>query len=311
MTTSVTNDLTAAVREKYGEAARRAAEGAAASCCGPVSSCCGGSAFNGTTDPITSNLYVNGETDQLPSAAVLASLGCGNPTALAELHEGEVVLDLGSGGGIDVLLSARRVGKTGKAYGLDMTDDMLDLARRNAEEAGVTNVEFLRGQIENIPLPSNSVDVIISNCVINLSGDKRQVLAEAFRVLKPGGRFAVSDVVVRGETPAEVRKSMELWIGCVAGALEEQEFLSLLSAVGFENASIEPTRIYEAPDAAAFLAGTGLDVEKLAREIDGKFMSGFVRATKPGTPTRPKKTLKELGATDDAACCGPQCCSGS
>jgi SAM-dependent methyltransferase len=245
MTTSATTDLTAAVREKYGEAARRAAEGAAASCCGPVSSCCGGSAFNGTTDPITSNLYVNGETNELPSAAVLASLGCGNPTALAELHEGDVVLDLGSGGGIDVLLSARRVGKTGKAYGLDMTDDMLDLARRNAEEAGVSNVEFLRGQIENIPLPSNSVDVIISNCVINLSGDKRQVLAEAFRVLRPGGRFAVSDVVVRGETPAEVRKSMELWIGCVAGALEEQEFIALLSAAGFENPSIEPTRIYE------------------------------------------------------------------
>jgi SAM-dependent methyltransferase len=312
MTTSA-NDLTTVVREKYGEAARRAAEGAAASCCGPVSSCCGGSAFNGTTDPITSNLYVNGETDELPPAAVLASLGCGNPTALAELHEGEVVLDLGSGGGIDVLLSARRVGATGKAYGLDMTDDMLDLARRNAEEAGVTNVEFLRGQIENIPLPRNSVDVIISNCVINLSGDKRRVLAEAFRVLKPGGRFAVSDVVVRGETPAEVRKSMELWIGCVAGALEEQEFIGLLSDVGFENASIEPTRVYEAADAAAFLAGTGLDVEKLAREIDGKFMSGFVRATKPGAATIParsaNKALKELGSVQAAPCCGPDCCS--
>ena len=274
MSTS-TAELTEVVREKYGEAARRAAEGAKSSCCGPVSSCCGGSAFNGTTDPITSNLYVNGETDELPSAAVLASLGCGNPTALAQLEEGEVVLDLGSGGGIDVILSARRVGKTGKAYGLDMTDDMLDLAKRNAAEANVTNVEFLRGQIESIPLPGNSVDVIISNCVINLSGDKHTVLKEAFRVLKPGGRFAVSDVIVRGETPPEVRKNMELWIGCVAGALEEQEFLSLLREVGFENPSIEPTREYTAADAAAFLEGTGLDVAKLASEIDGKFMSGF------------------------------------
>src|SRR5512138_2864747 len=213
MTTTFTAEITSVVKEKYGEAARRAAEGAKSSCCGPVSSCCGGAAFKGSVDPITSNLYVNGETDELPSAAVLASLGCGNPTALAQLNEGEVVLDLGSGGGIDVLLSARRVGKTGKAYGLDMTDDMLALARQNAAEAGVTNVEFLRGQIESIPLPSNSVDVIISNCVINLSADKRAVLEEAFRVLKPGGRFAVSDIVVRGETPAEVKKNMELWIG--------------------------------------------------------------------------------------------------
>jgi len=291
MTTS-TAELTSIVREKYGEAARRAAEGAKSSCCGPVSSCCGGAAFNGSVDPITSNLYVNGETDELPSAAVLASLGCGNPTALADLHEGEVVLDLGSGGGIDVILSARRVGKTGKAYGLDMTDDMLDLARKNAAEANVTNVEFLRGQIESIPLPSDSVDVIISNCVINLSGDKRKVLAEAFRVLKPGGRFAVSDVVVRGETPAEVRRSMELWIGCVAGALEEGEFLSLLREIGFENASIEPTRIYRADDAATFLSEAGLDVGKLAAEIDGKFMSGFVRATKPAAKS----------------CCGSDCC---
>ena len=291
MTTS-TAELTSVVREKYGDAARRAAEGAKSSCCGPVSSCCGGAAFNGTTDPITSNLYVNGETDELPSAAVLASLGCGNPTALAQLEEGEVVLDLGSGGGIDVILSARRVGKTGKAYGLDMTDEMLDLARRNAEEAKVTNVEFLRGQIESIPLPSSSVDVIISNCVINLSGDKRTVLQEAFRVLKPGGRFAVSDVIVRGETPPEVRRNMELWIGCVAGALEEQEFLSLLSEVGFDNPSIEPTRLYKGEDAAAFLEGTGLDVARLAAEIDGKFMSGFVRATKPGTSPK-KKVIAE------------------
>ena len=303
MSTS-TAGLTDAVREKYGEAARRAAEGAKSNCCGPVNSCCGGDAFNGTTDPITSNLYVNGETDELPSAAVLASLGCGNPTALAQLEEGEVVLDLGSGGGIDVILSARRVGKTGKAYGLDMTDDMLDLAKRNAAEAKVTNVEFLRGQIESIPLPGNSVDVIISNCVINLSGDKRTVLKEAFRVLKPGGRFAVSDVIVRGETPPEVRKSMELWIGCVAGALEEQEFLSMLREVGFENASIEPTREYTAADAAAFLEGTGLDVDKLSSEIDGKFMSGFVRATKPG-----KSPRRAMTVTEEASCCGADCCA--
>ena len=309
MTTSAASDLVAAVREKYGDAARRAAEGATASCCGPVNSCCGGAAFDGTVDPITANLYAKGETDQLPSAAVLASLGCGNPTALAQLEPGEIVLDLGSGGGIDVILSARRVGPTGKAYGLDMTDDMLALAKQNAEEANVTNVEFVRGQIESIPLPSNSVDVIISNCVINLSADKRTVLAEAFRVLKPGGRFAVSDVVVRGDMPPEVRKSMELWIGCVAGALEEQEFLSLLREVGFENPSIEPTRVYQADDAAAFLAGTGLDVEKFSKEIDGKFMSGFVRATKPGSSPKPKKALLELGTTAAAACCSPDCCN--
>ena len=309
MTISVSNDLTAVVREKYGEAARRAAEGAQASCCGPVSSCCGATTFDGAVDPITSNLYVNGETDELPSAAVLASLGCGNPTALAQLEEGEVVLDLGSGGGIDVLLSARRVGPTGKAYGLDMTDEMLALARQNAEEAGVGNVEFLRGQIESIPLPSESVDVIISNCVINLSGDKRTVLAEAFRVLKPGGRLAVSDIVVRGETPPEVRRSMELWIGCVAGALEEQEFLSLLRDVGFQDASIEPTRVYQADDAAVFLAGTGLDVDTFARQIDGKFMSGFVRATKPGTRVRPKKAERALAQAPGGSCCGADCCA--
>ena len=309
MTAPTASDLTTVVREKYGDAARRAAEGAKSSCCGPVSSCCGGAAFDGTVDPITSNLYAKGETDQLPSAAVLASLGCGNPTALAQLEPGEVVLDLGSGGGIDVILSARRVGPTGKAYGLDMTDDMLALAKQNAADANVANVEFLRGQIESIPLPGNTVDVIISNCVINLSGDKRTVLAEAFRVLKPGGRFAVSDVVVRGETPPEVRKSMELWIGCVAGALEEQEFISLLTAVGFENPSIEPTRVYQVDDAAAFLAGSGLDVEKFSKEIDGKFMSAFVRATKPGISPKPAKALRELGQADAAACCGPDCCN--
>ena len=307
MTTSAA-DLTAVVREKYGEAARRAAEGAKGAGCGPVSACCGGAAFDGTTDPITSNLYVNGETDELPPAAVLASLGCGNPTALAELEAGETVLDLGSGGGIDVILSARRVGPTGKAYGLDMTDDMLALARQNADDAHVTNVEFLRGQIESIPLPSNTVDVIISNCVINLSGDKRAVLAEAFRVLKPGGRFAVSDVVVRGAVPVEVRRSMELWIGCVAGALEEQDFLALLRDVGFENPTIEPTRVYQAEDAAAFLTGTGLDVERFAREIDGRFMSAFVRATKPGSSPRPKRVLQAVEAPEGKSCCGPECC---
>lgn len=293
---TTTPDLTAIVREKYGEAARRVldvAEPAAAGCCGPVNSCCGGAAFNGSVDPITSNLYVNGETAELPSAAVLASLGCGNPTALAELREGEVVLDLGSGGGIDVLLSARRVGSTGKAYGLDMTDDMLELAKRNAAEAGVTNVEFLRGRIEEIPLPSNSVDVIISNCVINLSGDKRRVLAEAFRVLKPGGRFAVSDVVVRGAVPADVRRSMELWVGCVAGALEEQEFRTLLAENGFTDIDIEPTRLYRSEDAQVFLTEAGIDVQANLAEIDGKFMAAFVRATKPA----PAKS-----------CCGPDCC---
>ncbi|MFN7459190.1 MAG: arsenite methyltransferase [Gemmatimonas sp.] len=286
---STTPDVTTIVREKYGEAARRVlelapqdtADAAAASCCGPVNSCCGGAAFNGTVDPITSNLDVNGETDELPNAAVLASLGCGNPTALAELREGEVVLDLGSGGGIDVLLSARRVGPTGKAFGLDMTDDMLALARRNAAEAGVGNVEFLRGRIEEIPLPSNSVDVIISNCVINLSGDKRRVLAEAFRVLKPGGRFAVSDVVVRGAVPADVRRSMELWVGCVAGALEEQEFRTLLAESGFTDIDIEPTRLYRSEDARAFLQESGINVEANLAAIDGKFMAAFVRATKP------------------------------
>lgn len=280
--TATNSSITDVVREKYGEAARRVLEsGEQASCCGPVNSCCGGAAFNGATDPITANLYVAGETNDLPSAAVLASLGCGNPTALAALNPGEVVLDLGSGGGIDVLLSARRVGPTGKAYGLDMTDDMLTLARRNADEAGVTNVEFLQGHIEAIPLPDASVDVIISNCVINLSADKPTVLREAFRVLKPGGRFAVSDVIVRGAVPTEVRRSMELWVGCVAGALEEEEFKGLLRAVGFEDVSIEPTRVYKSEDARQFLTEGGIDVDARIAEIDGKFMSGFVRARKP------------------------------
>jgi SAM-dependent methyltransferase len=279
--------LQATVKEKYGAAALRVAGGERGTCCEPAtgsSGCCG--ATTGSWDPITADLYDSGQTSGIPAEALLASLGCGNPTALAQLNAGETVLDLGSGGGIDVLLSAKRVGPTGKAYGLDMTDEMLALANENKRRAGAKNVEFLKGEIERIPLPDASVDVIISNCVINLSGDKRKVLAEAFRVLKPGGRFAVSDVVVRGKPPQEVRKSVELWIGCVAGALEETEFLSLLTAVGFTDASIEPTRFYHADDAAAFLGGTGLDVETLAREIDGKFMSAFVRATKPAPAKR-------------------------
>lgn len=299
---ATSQDVTTLVRAKYGEAARRVlevSEPAAAGCCGPVNSCCGGAAFNGTVDPITANLYVNGEADELPNAAVLASLGCGNPTALAELREGEVVLDLGSGGGIDVLLSARRVGATGKAYGLDMTDDMLELARRNAAEAGVSNVEFLRGRIEEIPLPSNSVDVIISNCVINLSGDKRQVLAEAFRVLKPGGRFAVSDVVVRGDVPADVRHSMELWVGCVAGALEETEFRTLLAQSGFTDIDIEPTRLYRSEDARVFLQESVVDVSANLDAIDGKFMAAFVRATKPAVGTAPVFRAATANDRDD------------
>ena len=292
--------LKATVQEKYGAAARRVIDGKTdASCCG-TSGCCG--ATTEAWDPITSDLYDQGQTQGIPAEALLASLGCGNPTALASLAEGETVLDLGSGGGIDVLLSAKRVGPTGKVYGLDMTDEMLELANENKARAGATNVEFLRGSIESIPLPRNTVDVVISNCVINLSGDKRAVLKEAFRVLKPGGRFAVSDVVVRGHPPDDVRRNMELWVGCVAGALEEQEFLSLLTEVGFENPSIEPTRVYTAEDAKAFLAGTGLDAERLAEEIDGKFMSAFIRATKPATGAKSRRSL----ATADA-CCGPDC----
>jgi len=268
--------LRAVVREKYGEAARRAT-------LGDRSGCCGSAACGEAGDPITTNLYGPGDVACLPEQAVLASLGCGNPTALADLHAGEVVLDLGSGGGIDVLLSARRVGPAGKAYGLDMTDEMLALARENARKAGVGNVEFLKGEIEAIPLPDQSVDVIISNCVINLSSDKRRVLREAFRVLKPGGRFAVSDVVIRGEVPDPVRKSMELWVGCVAGALEENEFEGLLHEVGFIETSLEPTRVYQFEDARAFLSGAGLDAEVLAREVGGRVMGAFVRARKPMT----------------------------
>jgi arsenite methyltransferase len=270
-----TVDVKATVRERYGEAALRVVGGTKSGCCGTT--CCGGS----EDDPITSNLYTSAQTATLPAEAVLASLGCGNPTALAELREGEVVLDLGSGGGIDVLLSARRVGPTGKAYGLDMTDEMLALARENQRKAGLENVEFLKGDIESIPLPDESVDVIISNCVVNLSADKRKVIAEAYRVLKPGGRLAVSDVVVRGEVPPVVRQSMELWVGCIAGALTEEEFLSFLGEAGFTDTSIEPTRIYEFEDAQAFLAGAGLDTEVLAREVGGRVMGAFVRARKP------------------------------
>lgn len=269
-----TEDVKATVRERYGRAAREAGRGAQTSCCSTT--CCGGD-----QDPITSNLYSEAETATLPHEAVLASLGCGNPTALAELLEGETVLDLGSGGGIDVLLSARRVGPGGRAYGLDMTEEMLALARENQRKAGVTNVEFLKGEIESIPLPDSSVDVIISNCVINLSTDKRKVLAEAFRVLKPGGRFAVSDVVIRGEVPSAVRRSMELWVGCIAGALTETQYLEQLREAGFEAVGIEPTRIYELEDAKAFLAGSGLDTEVLAREVSGCVMGAFVRAQKP------------------------------
>jgi arsenite methyltransferase len=270
-----THDLKATVRERYAQSAREVAEGAKTSCCSTT--CCGGSA----EDPITSNLYSQAERAALPEKAVLASLGCGNPTALAELHEGEVVLDLGSGGGIDVLLSAKRVGSRGKAYGLDMTDEMLALARENQQKAGIQNVEFLKGEIESIPLPDNSVDVIISNCVINLSADKGQALREAFRVLKPGGRFAVSDVVVRGELPPEVRRSMELWVGCVAGALTEEDYTTLLEQAGFESIGVEPTRIYEFADAKAFLEDAGLNTDGLAQEVGGRVMGAFVRARKP------------------------------
>jgi len=266
-------DLKDIVKAKYGQAALRVTSGGNA--------CCGSAPSRGECDPITSNLYDAGETAGLPAQAVAASLGCGNPTALAALRPGDIVLDLGSGGGIDVLLSAQRVGPTGKAYGLDMTDEMLALARENQRKAGVENVEFLKGEIEDIPLPDGSVDVIISNCVINLSADKDRVLAEAFRVLKPGGQLAVSDVVVRGEVPPAIRKSVELWIGCVAGALEEQEYREKLTKAGFGAIDLEPTRIYRVEDAREFLASAGLDGDAIASEVDGKFMSAFVRAQKP------------------------------
>jgi SAM-dependent methyltransferase len=267
-------ELKEVVKEKYGQAALRVNAGG--------SSCCGASAATDSCcDPITSNLYDDAQTGALPPEAVLASLGCGNPTALAQLNPGETVLDLGSGGGIDVLLSARRVGPSGKAYGLDMTDEMLALAHENQRKAGVENVEFLKGEIENIPLPDNSVDVIISNCVINLSSDKDRVLREAFRVLKPGGRFAVSDVVTRGEVPDDVRKNVLLWVGCIAGALEDSDYAAKLASAGFARIAIEPTRVYDIEDARTFLTGQGVDVDAIAPRVQGKFMSAFIRATKP------------------------------
>lgn len=273
------------VKEKYGQAALRVTTGG--------SSCCGSAPSRGCDDPITSKLYSAEQTGAIPEAAVAASLGCGNPTALAELKPGEVVLDLGSGGGIDVLLSAKRVGPAGKAYGLDMTDEMLALARENQAKSGVENAEFLKGEIENIPLPDNSVDVIISNCVINLSADKDRVLGEAFRVLKPGGRLAVSDVVTRGEIPADVRQNVLLWVGCIAGALDESDYQSKLAKAGFESADVEPTRIYKIEDARNFLTDRGVDVDRIAPLVDGKFMSAFIRATKPQA----------------VSCCAPGCCS--
>ena len=279
-------DIKEVVRDKYGQAARRVRSGADTACCPSAS------ALGASCDPITSNLYDSAQEGEVPDAALKASLGCGNPTALAELQPGETVLDLGSGGGIDVLLSARRVRPTGKAYGLDMTEDMLALAEENKRKSGLTNVEFLKGEIENIPLLENSVDVIISNCVINLSGDKDRVLREAFRVLKPGGRFAVSDVVVRGHVPAEIRKNIELWVGCVAGALSDDDYVAKLAKAGFEHIEIEPTRVYSIEDARTFLSGRGVYVEAWAGEVEGKFISAFIRADKPA-----------------AACCAPGCCS--
>jgi len=280
-------DIKDVVKQKYGEAALRVKSGGSSCCCAAAStSCC---------DPITTNLYDASQAGQIPEEALLASLGCGNPTALAQLSPGEIVLDLGSGGGIDVLLSARRVGSTGKAYGLDMTDEMLALANENKRQAGMENVEFLKGEIENIPLPDNSVDVIISNCVINLSADKDKVLREAFRVLRPGGRFAVSDVVTRGEILPEIRQSVLAWVGCIAGALDENDYRGKLAAAGFTQIEIEPTRIYRTADAREFLAGQGIDVDALAPQVDGKFLSAFIRAVKP-------RHTQE-------ACCGPTCCS--
>jgi SAM-dependent methyltransferase len=282
-------DIKDVVKEKYGQAALRVKSGG--------SGCCGATATSELScDPITSNLYDSAQAKQIPEEALLASLGCGNPTALAKLNAGEVVLDLGSGGGIDVLLSAKRVGPTGKAYGLDMTDEMLALANENKRKSGIENVEFLKGEIEDIPLPDNSVDVVISNCVINLSADKGRVLREAFRVLKPGGRFAVSDVITRGEIAPEIRQSVLLWVGCVAGALPDEEYRGLLASAGFEKIEIQATRIYRIEDARDFLSGEGIDVAALAPQVDGKIMSAFVRAFKPSSPS-------------SGVCCGPTCCA--
>jgi arsenite methyltransferase len=299
-------DVKAVVREKYGQAATRVAQGATSSCCGgaPGESC--------GSDPITSNLYDALQASEVPEKAILASLGCGNPTALAELKAGETVLDLGSGGGIDVLLSGKRVGPSGMAFGLDMTDQMLALAEENKRKSGLTNVHFLKGEIENIPLPDNSVDVVISNCVINLSADKDRVLKESFRVLKPGGRFAVSDVVVRGEVPPAIRRSIELWVGCVAGALSDRDYLAKLAAAGFEGADIEVTRVYGVDDAQDFLAGQGADIKRLAQEVDGKIVSGFIRATKPGADHSSEERASGAPVRHAAAssCCASTCCGG-
>ncbi len=295
---NTTSDVKNIVREKYGQAAARVARGEKNSCCG------GKAAALDCCDPITSNLYNSDQAVDVPEQAMLASLGCGNPTALAELKAGETVLDLGSGGGIDVLLSAKRVGPTGQAFGLDMTDEMLALAEENKRRSGLRNVHFLKGEIERIPLPDNSVDVIISNCVINLSGDKDQVLREAFRVLKPGGRFAVSDVVVRGEVPQAIRRNMDLWIGCVSGALAEQDYLAKLAAAGFQDAGIEITRVYSVEDARDLLAGQAEDLQQLAQQVDGKFASGFIRATKPTN----EGFTKAAKQAPSSACCGPRCC---
>jgi arsenite methyltransferase len=289
------------VKQKYGEAALRATVGG--------SSCCGAVPGSGCSDPITSNLYDPAQASQIPEEALLASLGCGNPTALAKLQAGETVLDLGSGGGIDVLLSAKRVGPTGKAYGLDMTNEMLALANENKSKAGIDNVEFLKGEIENIPLPADAVDVIISNCVINLSASKDKVLGEAFRVLKPGGRLAVSDVVTRGEILPEIRRSVLAWVGCIAGALEENEYRDKLVVAGFEQIEIEPTRIYRVADAREFLSGQGIDVEAIAPQVDGKFMSAFIRAVKPIAGSLGEKPGVEGKSVDARNGCGPTCCS--
>jgi arsenite methyltransferase len=297
-------DVKELVQQKYGAAAERVTQGQANSCCGGASAAIGG------CDPITSNLYDASEAGAVPEAAMLASLGCGNPTALAELKPGETVLDLGAGGGIDVLLSAKRVGPTGTAFGLDMTEQMLALAEANKRKSGLTNVHFLKGEIEHIPLPANSVDVVISNCVINLSADKDRVLAEAFRVLKPGGRFAVSDVVVRGEVPDSLRKNMELWIGCVAGALSDRDYLDKLARAGFVEAGIEVTRVYTVEDAREFLAAQGPAMQLLAAEVDGKFVSGFIRATKPEVDRTARPA--SAGSTAPAmssSCCASGCCS--
>ena len=298
-----TVDVKNVVREKYGAAAERVAQGRGNACCG------GSAASPEQWDPITSNLYDQAQAADVPAAAMLASLGCGNPTALAELKAGETVLDLGSGGGIDVLLSAKRVGPTGTAYGLDMTEQMLALAQENKRKSGLANVHFLKGEIEHIPLPSDSVDVIISNCVINLSADKDRVLREAFRVLKPGGRFAVSDVVVRGEMPEAIRRNMDLWIGCVAGALRDADYLAKLRAAGFEDAAIEVTRVYTAEDAAEFLAGQSTQLQQLAREVDGRFVSGFVRARKPLGAGATAAAAAPAATPAATGCgCGPRCC---